>query len=129
LTLSEKGGGGDVAIDEQIPARKLPIFIRWAFQIGLATVYLAIGFGAGFWAHWATANRTHQSEAIEHHGTVKWYNDSKRYGFIEQEDSSNIFVYYSDIQGNQTLKQGDSVEFEIEKGPKGPHAVNVRVIN
>ncbi|MCZ6506990.1 MAG: cold-shock protein [Acidobacteria bacterium] len=60
-------------------------------------------------------------------GTVKWFNESKGYGFISQEDGSDVFVHYSAIQGDgfRTLNEGDRVSFEIGDGPKGPHAVNV----
>jgi CspA family cold shock protein len=60
-------------------------------------------------------------------GRVKWFNDSKGYGFIEQENGEDVFVHYSAIKqdGFKTLKQGDKVEFDIVKGPKGPQAANV----
>ncbi len=60
-------------------------------------------------------------------GTVKWFNESKGFGFITSEDGSDVFVHYSSIQGNgfKSLAEGDKVSFEIEKGPKGPKAINV----
>lgn len=60
-------------------------------------------------------------------GTVKWFNESKGFGFITAEDGSDVFVHYSSIQGNgfKSLAEGDKVSFEIEKGPKGPKAINV----
>jgi len=60
-------------------------------------------------------------------GTVKWFNESKGFGFITSEDGNDIFVHYSAIQGDgfKTLAEGDKVSFEIEKGPKGPKAINV----
>jgi len=63
-------------------------------------------------------------------GTVKWFNDSKGYGFIETDGSDDVFVHYSAIvgEGYRTLKEGTRVEFEIEQDPKGPRAVNVRVV-
>jgi len=63
-------------------------------------------------------------------GTVKWFNEKKGYGFIEQEDGPDVFVHYSGIKssGFKSLKEGDRVTFDIEKGKKGPAAVNVTVL-
>ncbi len=60
-------------------------------------------------------------------GTVKWFNDSKGFGFITREEGSDIFVHHSSIQGDgfKTLAEGDRVSFDVEKGDKGPKAVNV----
>ncbi len=60
-------------------------------------------------------------------GQVKWFNDEKGYGFIEQEDGDDVFVHHSEIQmeGFKTLSEGQKVEFEITQGPKGPQASNV----
>ena len=61
-------------------------------------------------------------------GTVKWFNDAKGFGFITQEDETDIFVHYTAIQqeGFKSLKEGDTVEFEVAQGPKGLQAANVR---
>ena len=60
-------------------------------------------------------------------GTVKWFNSSKGYGFITPESGDDVFVHHSAIQGDgyKSLDEGQSVEFEIEQGPKGAHAANV----
>jgi CspA family cold shock protein len=60
-------------------------------------------------------------------GKVKWFNDSKGFGFITSEDGSEVFVHHTSIQGNgfKSLAEGDSVSFDTEKGPKGPKAINV----
>jgi CspA family cold shock protein len=60
-------------------------------------------------------------------GNVKWFSESKGYGFIEQENGPDVFVHFSELQmeGFKTLYEGDKVEFEISEGPKGPQASNV----
>jgi CspA family cold shock protein len=60
-------------------------------------------------------------------GKVKWFNASKGYGFISQDDGSDVFVHFSAIQGDgfKTLDEGQEVEFDVVKGAKGPQAANV----
>ena len=65
--------------------------------------------------------------AERHCGTIKWFNNTKGYGFIQQEQGGDVFVHYSAIQadGYRSLNEGDVVEFEILEGPKGLQAANV----
>jgi CspA family cold shock protein len=61
-------------------------------------------------------------------GTVKWFNESKGYGFISQDDGgADVFVHFSAIQGNgfKTLAEGQKVSYDVQQGPKGPQASNV----
>jgi len=60
-------------------------------------------------------------------GIVRWFNNSKGYGFIGRDDGPDLFVHYTAIvgEGYKTLNEGDKVEFEIVQGPKGPQATNV----
>lgn len=61
-------------------------------------------------------------------GTVKWFSNQKGYGFITTEDGKDVFVHHTSILGDgyKTLKEGQSVEFEVGQGPKGEHATNVK---
>ncbi|MBI3600101.1 MAG: cold-shock protein [Nitrospinae bacterium] len=64
-------------------------------------------------------------------GKVKWFNESKGYGFIKQDDGEDVFVHFSAIksEGFKTLKEGQEVEFEVKQGDKGLQAVNVKGYN
>jgi len=61
-------------------------------------------------------------------GTVKWFNEAKGFGFIQQENGEDVFVHYSAITGEgfKTLAEGERLEFDVTKGPKGLQAANVR---
>src|SRR6185295_13453898 len=72
--------------------------------------------------------RDHNREDIMATGSVKWFNESKGFGFIAQEGGTDVFVHYSSIVGSgfKTLAEGERVEFDVSDGPKGPQASNVR---
>ena len=63
-------------------------------------------------------------------GTVKWFNNQKRYGFISDESGNDVFVHYSglNMDGFKSLEEGAAVEFEVVEGAKGPQATNVTVV-
>jgi CspA family cold shock protein len=65
--------------------------------------------------------------SIMEHGTVKWFNAEKGYGFITRQDGGDVFVHFSAIQGDgyKTLEEGQAVTFEVEQSDRGPQAVNV----
>ncbi len=68
------------------------------------------------------------SETVK--GTVKWFNEARGYGFLSQPEGEDIFVHYTAIQGDgfRTLKEGQEVEFNVERGPKGLQASNVTIL-
>ncbi len=92
-----------------------------ADSVWACTVGPVVGPTGAFWfAGW---------EVVMPKGEVKWFNDSKGYGFITPSDgSADLFVHHSDIQmeGFKTLSEGQQVEFEVTQGQKGPRAANVR---
>jgi CspA family cold shock protein len=68
------------------------------------------------------------STGVLNTGVVKWFNDSKGFGFIKLEDGQDVFVHHSEIkaEGFRSLKEGEKVEFELQQGEKGLKAANVR---
>ena len=89
---------------------------------GDAAIYSSRQYGRTGLRHYAE-----RSTEMAMSGTVKWFNDSKGYGFIESEDGEDCFVHFSAIQGDgfKTLREGQEVEFEKTMGQKGPQASNV----
>ena len=67
------------------------------------------------------------SQSLVTQGTVKWFNNSKGFGFIKQDEGPDVFVHYSQIagEGYRTLEEGEPVTFELKDSPRGPLAVNV----
>lgn len=71
-----------------------------------------------------------QEKVVKEKGTVKWFNNSKGFGFIQRESGDDVFVHFSAIQSNgyRSLDEGAQVEFEVKQGPKGLQAENVNVL-
>jgi len=104
---------------------KIPNFALWISPFNLIHSAAIRAHGGDCFicsAPRVTCQRRHEVQ-----GTVKWFNNSKGYGFIGREDGPDVFVHYSAIVGDgyRTLQEGDPVEFEIVQGPKGPQAANV----
>jgi len=85
---------------------------------------------SGILKKFGTINLIERRGVTVANGTVKWFNDQKGYGFIEQEDGPDVFVHHSAIYavGFKSLKEGDRVTFDIEQGKKGAAASNVTLV-
>ena len=90
-----------------------------------------------FWADYAGTTKNNaqiieqkEGEVEMAEGTVKWFNDAKGFGFISQDDGPDVFVHFSQIQGDgfKTLNEGDRVSFDVTDGQKGPQSSNVQKI-
>jgi CspA family cold shock protein len=81
-------------------------------------------------AQQAVCSDEHQGDIKMVEGTVKWFNDAKGFGFIQQDSGVDVFVHFSQIQGNgfKSLADGDRVSFDVSAGPKGQQASNVNRI-
>jgi CspA family cold shock protein len=81
----------------------------------------------GFFAALSTAIQVNQRSMEMAEGSVKWFNEAKGFGFIEQDEGPDVFVHFSAIAGEgfKTLAEGERVTFDIVEGPKGPQAENV----
>ena len=98
----------------------------------LFVLFLLTSLLSGLWGGVETPSREASDSAMlsdeaRLSGTVKWFNDSKGYGFIEQESGPDVFAHFSAIQGDgfKTLKEGQKVEFTVSQGQKGPQAENI----
>jgi CspA family cold shock protein len=81
----------------------------------------------GFFALFRQLQSTGRRQFVMEKGTVKWFNDSKGFGFITREKGGDVFVHFGDIQdsGFKSLAEGQAVQFEVVDSPKGPKATNV----
>lgn len=76
------------------------------------------------------ATQHQKGDSMREQGTVKWFNASKGFGFIQRQSGDDVFVHFSSIQGDgyKSLNEGQAVEFEVTKGPKGLQASNVTAL-
>jgi cold shock protein len=87
---------------------------------------MSLPFGKALLQDGVVPRRSIKGERME--GKVKWFNEKKGFGFIERDDGDDVFVHFSAITGNgfRTLTEGQRVQFEVQKGPKGLQATDVK---
>ena len=121
LTRDKRWSGNNYCLFKkihlQIPLLRINLFFNHLQSVST----IGVGPGSGF----LLRRRIKVPE-----GSVKWFNDSKGFGFISQEEGDDVFVHYSAIEGDgfKSLQEGQAVTFEVVEGPKGLQAANVRVV-
>jgi cold shock protein len=116
---------------ERITLRLLLLLKPLEVFEGVASPHLQPSFFG--WRRWKTAansSKQKRETQLKEQGTVKWFNASKGFGFIQRQSGEDVFVHFSAIQseGYKSLNDGQAVEFEVTKGPKGLQASNVAVL-
>jgi len=132
-SLDKEGGvQAEKAFLHGILMKSIPLL--FSLGLGLALASPAAGMASPAWERVSTGSTAQQvllAQAVDQTGKVKWYDDSKGFGFITPDDGSkDVFVQFSVIQGNgfKTLTPGQRVKYDVESGDKGPKAANVRAI-
>jgi CspA family cold shock protein len=116
LTAGEPTGGFLLVMTSVPDAARAAARAPWRYERG------------NQWARPPVSRQARRKKTVV--GTVKWFNEAKGFGFIAQEGGEDVFVHFSAIQGNgfKTLHDGDRVEFNVSRGPKGLQANDVRKI-
>ncbi len=107
--------------------RKLFLRLKLLNSLLKSTIAVTVTVKFGMWPN--TISNIWRKKHMAN-GTVKWFNDSKGFGFLEQENGDDVFCHFSAISGDgfKSLAEGDSVTFDVVKGPKGLQAANVQRI-
>jgi cold shock protein len=97
---------------------------------GTARPHVRFFFGWRRWEEAPNSSNRKEKQQLKEQGTVKWFNASKGFGFIQRQSGEDVFVHFSAIQseGYKSLNEGQAVEFEVTKGPKGLQAANVAAL-